>query len=187
MTKPEASSPYAIAVTALSRRALTRAELSARLSRAGVSAKDRTETIAELESRGYLPPDGVIVRSWAESLSRRKGYGPARLEREIARRGIPADAARVVASEIVHSGNLDGLLGRELERAIRTVKKSPSSRGEETRRPRAGRRSISPSGSRSARIFERLRRKGFPPAAIRAAMKASGLFAPIDAEEGEPT
>jgi len=166
-----AGEPFTLALAMLARRPLTRAELRERLERKGVETGGIESSIADLESRGFLPPDVAIVRVWAESRARRKGIGRERLARELVVRGLRAGEAKGLAEELLPDLVQSGLLQRELERAVAAMKKSnPSPRG---RNKEAGR----PAVSRIAeKVFDRLRRKGFPTGEIRRALEKSGLW-----------
>ncbi len=96
-----------MAADLLSRRAWTRAELTARLHRRGAPAETAAEVVTDLTARGYLD-DARFARQWVEARAAR-GYGPARLTAELRARGV---AASLVAAALA---SLDP--GVEIERA----------------------------------------------------------------------
>jgi regulatory protein len=77
----------------LSRRAWTRAELSARLRRRGAPPEVAAEVVADLTARGDLD-DARFARQWVETRSAR-GYGPTRLAAELRARGVAVALVRV--------------------------------------------------------------------------------------------
>jgi regulatory protein len=70
----------------LSRRAWTRAELTARLRRRGAAPEVATEVVADLAARGYLD-DAAYARHWVTTRAPR-GYGAGRLRAELRARGV---------------------------------------------------------------------------------------------------
>jgi regulatory protein len=70
----------------LSRRAWTRAELTARLRRRGAPPEIAAEIVADLVARGYID-DASYARHWVTTRAPR-GYGVARLRAELRGRGV---------------------------------------------------------------------------------------------------
>jgi regulatory protein len=93
-----------IAVDLLSRRAWTRAELTRRLRRRGATPEVAADVVADLAARGYLD-DAAFARLWVETRSAR-GYGSARLRRELRARGVAAPLIEAAIGELGTSGGL---------------------------------------------------------------------------------
>lgn len=72
----------------LSRKAWSRAELTARLIRRGVSETVARQVVAELEAQGYVD-DRAFARQWAEARAGRQRLGSRRISEELRLKGIP--------------------------------------------------------------------------------------------------
>lgn len=120
------------ALALLERRPHFRAELAAKLRRAGGDASEIAELLDTLAARRLLD-DQTLTLAFAEELVRRRGFGRARIGRELARRGAPAPAveealaglspedelerAREVAGKWARSGGgVSAALARHLDR-----------------------------------------------------------------------
>jgi regulatory protein len=99
----------------LSRRAWTRAELSARLRRRGAPPDVVAELVADLVARGYLD-DAAYARHWVSTRTPR-GYGAARLRAELRARGV----ASLVIDAALATVAGDDVLGRAREAAQRRL------------------------------------------------------------------
>ena len=99
----------------LSRRAWSRAELTARLRRRGAPPEVADEVVADLVARGYLD-DAGYARHWVTTRAPR-GYGAARLRSELRARGV---AASIIDAAL---GGLDAdtSLGRARDLARRRL------------------------------------------------------------------
>ena len=99
----------------LSRRAWTRAELTARLRRRGAPAEVAEEVVADLVARAYLD-DAGYARHWVATRAPRS-YGAARLRSELRARGV---APSIIEAAL---GGLDAdmTLGRARELARRRL------------------------------------------------------------------
>ena len=83
--------PEEVALRALRAADRSRAELDARLQRAGVEEAEREETLDSLERLGYLDDERTAALRAARLAER--GYGDAYIRAELERRGLPAEAA----------------------------------------------------------------------------------------------
>lgn len=72
----------------LSRKAWSRAELTARLVRRGAPELLARQVVAELEAQGYLN-DQAFARQWAEARASRQRLGSRRISEELRLKGIP--------------------------------------------------------------------------------------------------
>jgi regulatory protein len=77
----------AIAWRALARRDHTVAELRMRLERRGVESTAAEAAVSELAEAGYLD-DGAFARRFVDDRRRLDGWGEARIEHELLRRGV---------------------------------------------------------------------------------------------------
>jgi len=83
--------PEEVALRALRAADRSRAELDARLQRAGVEEAEREETLDSLERLGYLDDERTAALRAARLAER--GYGDAYIRAELERRGLPSEAA----------------------------------------------------------------------------------------------
>jgi regulatory protein len=177
-SSPPVVPAFESALRLLGVRALTRPELGDRLARKGYGAAAIDDAIERLGRSGLLPPDAEILRRWAIGRIATRRVGPARLAAELLRRGMPRDEAPRLANELAGGEEEDALVDRELARLEKSVRlprekieKPGTKSGFPARRP-------SPEAMRRARIFDRLRRKGFSGEAIRRAFDRAKLAAP---------
>ena len=97
MSRPRPTA-YDKAGELLARRPYFRAELAARLARAGYEEDEIAGALARLARVGYLD-DEALAAAEAERLRERKGLGRARIAADLSRRGAPRSIASEVASE----------------------------------------------------------------------------------------
>ena len=91
---PRAESPESAAdrgLRLLAQRPYYRAELQRRLARLGHGEGPIAAALARLAELGYLD-DGALTSTEVARLAGRKGFGPARIRAELARRGAPQEA-----------------------------------------------------------------------------------------------
>jgi regulatory protein len=100
------SSALDVAVRLLARRNHARGELAAKLRQRGFAAAEVDEALAACDRYGYLD-DEETARQFFREL-RRKGNGPLKIRRELARRGLTGDGVDRM---------LDGYAGGAEERA----------------------------------------------------------------------
>jgi regulatory protein len=143
----EGKRALAAALRILTRRDMSSAELSRRVTGRGFTEALAGETVARLQEMGYLD-DRRFARQWAESAIRNgRGYGP-RLRLDLARQRVPDEiAAEVLASlaaEYDETDTLATLLARKFTGF------NPSSATDREKR----------------RVVQYLQRRGFSIAAI---------------------
>ena len=97
MSRPRPTA-YDKAGELLARRPYFRAELAARLARAGYEEDEIAGALARLARVGYLD-DEALAAAEAERLRERKGLGRARIAADLSRRGAPRSIAAEVATE----------------------------------------------------------------------------------------
>lgn len=103
----------AMALEALGRRAMSRRELTDKLTEKGASPEDADAAADFLESLGYLD-DAKYAASVARHYAQ-KGYGPARVRQELFRRGVPKELWGEALSEMPEDTDaIDTLIGRRL-------------------------------------------------------------------------
>jgi regulatory protein len=99
----------------LSRRAWSRAELTARLRRRGAPPDVATEVVTDLTARGYVD-DAGYARHWVTTRAPR-GYGAARLRAELRARGVAAPVIEAALGGL----DTDAPLGRARDVARRRL------------------------------------------------------------------
>ncbi len=153
MAERHRNDPEHDAVILLSRRALTRRELLARLARRGHPPEEAERAVQTLAERGLID-DLAVAKQHVASRGARRRLGPSRLRLELERRGVAADVARRAIEEAVDDGVLDPArdLGKEVRRRVVALG------------PRPDRRAL-------ARVYNALLRAGFEPEAVRAALE----------------
>jgi len=115
---PESRAPrsaFATALVLLTARALTAAELAARLRRRGFSRDEIAETRARLEDLGYLD-DRRTAGAWADAAARVRGLGPRRVREGLARRRVGREIAAEASAEAFPPGEEERLAGAALEK-----------------------------------------------------------------------
>ena len=132
----------------LSRRELSRAELTARLVERGFNRLDVDAAVERLRDNRSLD-DRRAAFAHAQSASRLKGRGRLRIQRELEARGFSRELAREVVGDISPDDDLNAIK-RFVERKGKTTEDSP-----------AGRR----------RLFNQLLRRGFSAAMISKVLK----------------
>ncbi len=143
-TKPR--DPWTQALDALSRRALSVAELRAKLARLEHAPDTIDAVIAKLR-RLALVDDRSVAYNHARHRQREGKRGPARVRAELQRRGIPRELCDEVLSEVFPPEQDEELFQRALERL-------GSPRGREQGRPAR------------EKVARRLLRAGFPGARV---------------------
>lgn len=131
-----------VAYDLLSRKAWSRAELTARLVRRGAAESVAKRLVAELEAQGYVD-DAAFARQWAEARATRRRFGSRRIGEELRLKGISRSLAEAAVREAFGEAS------------------------EEARATEAARRWLSALGRRSparapARLHDYLLRRGYP-------------------------
>jgi regulatory protein len=136
----------------LSRRALSEAELRARLAGRGHAPEAVEEALAEARSRGYVD-DLALARDLLAASSARRLRGRERLIAELESRGIPGETARRAWEALVQEGEVapEGVLAEAVARRVRAEGGTLSGRA-------------------AGRVYNALLRAGHDPDAIRAAL-----------------
>jgi len=143
----EGKRALASALRILTRRDMSSAELSHRLTGRGFPEALAGETVARLQEMGYLD-DRRFARQWAESAIRNgRGYGP-RLRMELARQRVPDEIAAEVLASLAAEYDETDTLARLLARKFAGF--NPSSTTDREKR----------------RVVQYLQRRGFSIAAI---------------------
>lgn len=91
---------YGKAIDLLSRRGHFELEMRSKLRQRGFESEEIDTTVQRLTDEGLLD-DGQAARQLVEERLRRGAFGARRLQQELQRRGIDADAARAVLAELV--------------------------------------------------------------------------------------
>lgn len=99
----ESGRARALALSALSRRSLSRGELEERLERRGYSGVARS-VVAQIAADGWLDDD-ACARERCREILRRGPAGPARLAHELARRRIAPEVARRAIAEALEGAD----------------------------------------------------------------------------------
>jgi regulatory protein len=94
----QATDALQVAVKALARRELSRAELVERLTKAGFSADDAAKALAELREAGYQS-DERAARERARVLAGRNA-GDAAIRADLRRRGLAAETLEPIIGEL---------------------------------------------------------------------------------------
>lgn len=160
----DARSARVAAFDLLARKAWSQRELASRLRRRGAPEEVARDVVAELAGRGYLD-DEAFARWWAEARARGRRAGSLRLAQELRAKGISRGlAAAAIAAAF-----------DDVPEAARAVE--------------AGRRRL-PALLRSrperapARLRDHLLRRGYPAAAVAAALRE---LLGASAEAAEPS
>jgi len=137
----------AAAVSFLARRDRSEAELTRKLADKGFAPTDVEQAIARLKETGYLD-DRRFARLWAESALRNgRGFGP-RIRQGLLQRGLSAEIATEVITELAEQHDETGLVRELVARKFPSF--LPNLAGDrETRR-----------------VMHYLQRRGFSPGAI---------------------
>jgi regulatory protein len=148
---PPAGSPYAAGLRLLSRRDLSRAELTARLLARGYPEDDVEAALHRLAETGAID-DRRTAAAYVRTASRVKGRGRLRIRRELEAKGIDRSIAREA---------LDEIPADEDRRAVeRFVARASTRAGADT-----------PAGRR--RLFQQLLRRGFDAEVIGRVLKGA--------------
>jgi len=131
-----------VAYDLLSRKAWSRAELTARLVRRGTLAIVAKRLVAELEAQGYVD-DAALARQWAEARASRRRFGSRRIAEELRLKGIPRPLAETAVREAFGETTEEA---RAMEAARRRL--PALSRGNPARAP--------------AKLHDYLLRRGYP-------------------------
>jgi regulatory protein len=142
-------SALAAALRALARRELSAAQLTDHLLRRGHAADDVAAAIARLTAERLLD-DARLAAALARQLAERKGRGPARIVREIERRGIAPPIAREAVRAAFADGDEAALVEQYLDRHPPTA---PVTQGD------------------LARLYRALLRRGFATPMILSALR----------------
>ena len=132
----------------LSRRELSRAELTTKLIDRGFDRDDVDAAVERLADRRFVD-DRRAAFAHVRTASRLKGRGRLRIQRELQSRGFSRDLIRDALAELPPDEDLNAIK-RFIERKARTVDETPT-----------GRR----------RLFNQLLRRGFSPAMISKVLK----------------
>ena len=146
---PPSDSPYTVALRLLSRRDLSRAEITARLLERGYSDDAVEAAVARLvETRAI--DDARTASAHVRTASRVKGRGRYRIQRELEAKGIDRSIVRAALDEIPADDDRQAIL--------RFVQRASTRAGADTA---AGRR----------RLFQQLLRRGYDADSIRRVLK----------------
>jgi regulatory protein len=151
------SDAYEDGVRLLSRRALTRHEVVARLEARGHGAGAIEDAVERLSAQSAID-DRSVARRWIESHAAARGRGRERALAELHARGIDASIASSAWSEAVEDGAIDGT--DLVARAVRRRLGPPPGR--------AGK-------SRLARVYNALLHEGFERQSLEAALAPYGF------------
>lgn len=147
-------SAYDRAVKLLARRTHFRREIAEKLASRGYPRDDIDEALDRLASRRYLD-DAEASRQFVAGRLGRGGYGRARLQAELAARGVDRAVADGVLDELLPEDDL------------------PAARVEARRH--AGRSSAGKDPAKVAqKVARRLERRGFSPRAIATVLREQG-------------
>ena len=135
----------------LSRRALTVAELRARLSDRDHPADQIDAAIEHLLETGGLD-DAKVARAQAQTAVEIKGRGRLRIVREIIARGVPQETAARAVAEVFEDRDERSLVKRALQKKLRG-------------RPQPA------TAAEFARLYQHLMRQGFSPAVVSAVLR----------------
>ena len=109
---------YTLALTLLSARELSEAQLRARLARRKIEAGDIDDVIKRLKDDGTLN-DRRVARAIARMESEIKHRGRSRVIQKIRQAGIDADTAEDAVREVFEDVDENALLERAIERRLR--------------------------------------------------------------------
>ena len=103
----------------LARRPHTESELKQRLSARGYAGDGVQRAIERARAAGYLD-DAELALHFVVTRAERLGHGPARLRRELVRRGVDETLARGAVERAIAAGDLDprALLRRRVETLV---------------------------------------------------------------------
>lgn len=154
-TRPP-SAPIDDAARLLARRALTRAELAARLERLGHDADAAERAIAALEAAG-ASGDAALARRYVAARSA-DGRGRSRVVAELVGRGVDEGIARTAFDAALRDGDVDEAVA--LAKAVRRrLGAAPGHAG----------------FARLTRVYNALLSEGFEPEAVASALAPYGL------------
>lgn len=151
---PPAPSPptaYLSALRLLARRELSEAQVRERLERRGYEAGEIEGAIARLRASGVLD-DRRVATAYARTQVLVKHRGRARVERELAARGIAGDIARDALADVYDEIDERMLIEQELARRLRLQHAVVADR------------------TQFRRLYQQLVRQGFAPEAVMAAL-----------------
>ena len=143
---------YTVALTLLSARELSEAQLRTRLKRRQIDGDDIDAAISKLKSDGTLNDRRVAV-ALARMESAIKHRGRARVLQKIRQAGIDGDLAESAVREVFEEVDESALLDRALERRLRG--KSPSDLDDKARARIV--RALAGQGFQLDAIFKKLR------------------------------
>jgi len=145
--------PLETALSAISRRSMSAFEVATLLKRKGFARPDSDAAVKRLSELGYVD-DARYAQAFIATRGRAKGFGPARIRGELARRGVAAAVIDVAMAEAAKEGpaGLDDA-APALEKLLRGRPAPADRRGRD-------------------RLRAALGRKGFGAAAIARAMAA---------------
>lgn len=161
MSELPAERAWSYALTLLSRRAYSVAEIRERLERKGASSEVVEQTIARLEQY-RLVDDVAYAEAYVRSQGGRKGS--IALRHELRRRGVPGEASEASLGHLDEAAELANA-ARLLERHRWRFRSSDARRGR-------------------ARAFAFLARRGFPSAVVATAVEDSEWLVAPEEESG---
>src|SRR5262245_53613338 len=153
-------SAYLDALHMLSRRALTVAELRARLTDRDHPADQIDTAIEHLLETGGLD-DAKVARAQAQTAVEIKGRGRLRIVREIIARGVPQETAARAVAEVFEDRDERSLVKRALQKKLRG-------------RPQPA------NAAEFSRLYQHLMRQGFSPAVVSAVLRSMRRGTPAD-------
>jgi regulatory protein len=117
--------PYRLALTWLSARELTSAQLATRLRQRGCSPVAIQDAIERLKGEGALD-DRRAAAAVARTAAEVKRRGPSRVTADLEQLGIDRDTAREVTAEVFGAVDEDALIARALARRLRGAVRGPA-------------------------------------------------------------
>lgn len=112
-----AADAYSAGLTLLAGRDLSAAQLGERLRRRGFAPETTDAAVTRLRREGALD-DRRAAAAFARRALEVRRQGPARIERELAARGVDASVARAAIEEALDGRSVEEVLDRSLDRRL---------------------------------------------------------------------
>ena len=116
-TSSVSAEAYVAGLTLLAGRDLSATQLGERLRRRGFTTEATDTAVSRLRREGALD-DHRAAAAYARRAVEVRRKGPARIERELAARGVDAPVARAAIAEALEGRDLEELLDRSLARRL---------------------------------------------------------------------
>jgi regulatory protein len=158
-------SAYLDALHMLSRRALTVAELRARLRDRDHPADQIDAAVEHLLETGGLD-DAKVARAQAQTAVEIKGRGRLRIVRELIARGIPQETAARAVADVFEDRDERSLVKRALQKKLRG-------------RPQPA------NAAEFGRLYQHLMRQGFSPSVVSAVLRGLRRGRGSDDDDGD--